>query len=288
MSEACLIVSPTAGGGQAVERLPALSARFRKADLEVTSMVSTSLEHARELALAAVAAGRTAVAVGGDGLVSVVAGSVSEVGGVLGIVPAGRGNDFARALGITGVNAVDVICAGRYRAVDLGLVGDRIFTGVASFGFDSQVVATADAATLVSGRFVYPYATLKALLSWKPAEFIIELDGKTFELSGFSVAVANTGVFGGGMKIAPHASMTDGLLDVIAITGTSRTRYLRQLPKVFYGGHIRSPLVLSWRARNVRLDADRIFEVVADGEFVGPAPMDVTVLAGALKVLTQI
>jgi diacylglycerol kinase family enzyme len=97
-------------------------------------------------------------------------------------------------------------------------------------------------------------------------------------------AAANTGRFGGGMRVAPGAVLDDGLLDVIVIGESSRLKFIRGTPKVFRGTHIYEPNVYSWQAREVRLDADRPFAVYADGDELARTPAEVTVAPKALRV----
>jgi diacylglycerol kinase family enzyme len=133
-----LIVNPASGGGRAGTVLPRVRAALARQGLEHHVETTRSIEHARELARAAAAAGETAVALGGDGLVGAVAGALAEGDGVLGVLPGGRGNDFARVLGIPRdpEAACAVLAEGEVRALDLGLAGERPFIGIASCGFD--------------------------------------------------------------------------------------------------------------------------------------------------------
>ena len=116
----------------------------------------------------------------GDGLVGTVAGALHGTDGVLGVLPGGRGNDFARVLGIP--FEIEAACAvlaeGTVRSVDLGAVGDRPFIGVASVGFDSEANHIANRTRAVRGNLVYLYSALRALAAWRPAHFALELDGE--------------------------------------------------------------------------------------------------------------
>ncbi len=146
------------------------------------------------------------------------------------MLPGGRGNDLCRVLGIprNPVAACEVLATGAQQALDLGQAGDRTFIGIASCGFDSVVNRIANETTRVRGSLVYAYALLRALPSWQAAEFEVTLDGgPTRRFTGYSVAAANSKAFGGGMLLAPNASLTDGLLDVVIIEHMSRLRFLR-------------------------------------------------------------
>ncbi|HET9718734.1 MAG TPA: diacylglycerol kinase family protein [Solirubrobacteraceae bacterium] len=282
-----LIVNPSSGGGRAGAVLPdvrhALDARGLEHHVELTR----SLPHARELAVAAREAGEMAVALGGDGLIGAVADGLRDTDGVLGLLPAGRGNDFARVLGIPldAVAACAVLSEGSVRSLDLGQIGETTFIGIASCGFDSEANRIANQTRLIRGNLVYTYGGIRALLSWRPARFELRIDGQPRSLTGYTVAVANSAAYGGGMFLAPGASLTDGLLDVVLIADQPRLRFLRHLPKVFKGEHVSLPEVSIVRAREVEVDADRKFTVYADGDPIAQLPVKVSVAAGAVRVM---
>ncbi|MHB8275246.1 MAG: diacylglycerol/lipid kinase family protein [Dermatophilaceae bacterium] len=280
-----LVVNPAAGGGRSLKALPKVEAALSSHDVVVTP--TRSLEHADELVAAAVADDRVVVAMGGDGIVGRVAGAVAALDGLMGVLPGGRGNDFCRSVGIPRdpVAACAVLTSGVATPVDLGYAGDVAFIGIASIGFDSDVQERVLSSRLPLGQLVYLYGSLATIFSWKPARFTCSVDGVPLSLSGWSVAVANTGMYGGGMRLAPSASVTDGLLDVVTTRATSRLAFLRALPKVFKGTHIDLSSVSVSQARSVVLDADRPFRVFADGDPVATLPCTVTVKPAVLKVL---
>jgi YegS/Rv2252/BmrU family lipid kinase len=282
-----LIVNPASGGGRAGEVLPRVRAALNEHGLEHHVETTRSLEHARELALAAAGAGEMAVALGGDGLVGAVAGALKHTDGVLGVLPGGRGNDFARVLGIPRepVAACEVLRSGTVRRLDLGQVGQETFIGIASCGFDSVANRIANETRLVRGNLVYTYGGLRALATWKPASFELRLDGEPASLRGYTVAVANSAAYGGGMMMAPDASLDDGLFDVVLVGDGSRWQFLRQLPTVFRGEHVNSPQVQVLRARTVEITADRPFTMYADGDPIAELPVTVSVLPGAVQVM---
>jgi YegS/Rv2252/BmrU family lipid kinase len=284
-----LIVSPTSGAGAAKREAPDLVQRLRQAGVEVEADFTHDLAHARELARAALRNGLVPVAVGGDGLVNSVVNGVAEVpDALMGILPYGTANDFARALGITKRNAFDVLIAGTQRSVDLGHAAGRYFTCIASVGFDSTVIETTLQTTHIKGKLVYPYAVIKCALSWRPQRFTVHSNGEVVSFRGFSVAAANAKCFGGGMLLAPDAELDDGKFDVVAITTPSRLHFLRWAPFIFSGGHLRSPHVRVWRADRLVVETESPFLVYADGEVLAPAPLEIEVRTGALQVLAPV
>jgi YegS/Rv2252/BmrU family lipid kinase len=280
-----LVVNPSAGGGRATKVLPKVRAALAQHDLVVTP--TRSLEHADELSAQAVADDRVVVAMGGDGIVGRVAGAVAAAGGVMGVVPGGRGNDFCRAVGIPldPVKACAVLGSATPQPVDLGYANGRAFIGIASIGFDSDVQEKVLSTRLPLGNLVYLYGSLATIASWKPARFTCVIDGAPVELSGWNVAVSNSGRYGGGMKLAPDASVSDGLLDVVAVSDTSKLTFLKALPKLFKGTHIDEPAFSVRLASSVYLEADRPFRVFADGDPIATLPCDITLRPAALQVL---
>jgi diacylglycerol kinase family enzyme len=135
---------------------------------------------------------------------------------------------------------------------------------------------------------VYAYGALRALISWRPARFEIELDssGERHRFQAYTVGAANSRAYGGGMRAAPEAMLDDGLLDVLALESVSKVAFVTKiLPKVFSGAHVREPSVKTYRAREVVIDADRPFVMYADGDPIGELPVRVRAVAGAIAVL---
>jgi YegS/Rv2252/BmrU family lipid kinase len=282
-----LIVNPAAAGGRARRLVPEVERALGARSLACRSALTESVGHGIALAREAVAAGEVPVVLSGDGLIGQIGGALAGAGAPLGIVPAGRGNDLARVLGIpTEIEpAVEVLAGGGERRIDVGVLDGRRFLGIASCGFDSDANRIANETRLVRGNLVYAYAALRALVAWRPARFEVVLDGERHELTGYSVIVANNKAYGGGMFIAPDAELDDGRLDVV-LTGTvGKLRFLANLPKVFKGTHVDEPEVTVLRAREVEIAADRAFAVYADGDHLADLPARVTVLPRALRVL---
>jgi YegS/Rv2252/BmrU family lipid kinase len=282
-----VIVNPAAGGGRARKVLPELEAALHAQGLDYRLVLTTSLDHGREEALRAAAAGEIPVVMGGDGLIGQIGGALAGGEVPMGVIPGGRGNDLARVLGIpTEIpGAVDLLAAGQTRAVDVGEVNDRRFLGIASCGFDSEANRIANQARLVKGNLVYLYAALRALAAWKPARFEVVLDGDPRWFTGYSVAAANSKAFGGGMLIAPDAELDDGRLDVVWVSDVAKLRYLANLPKVFKGRHVDSEEVTVLRAAEVTISADRPFAVYADGDHLADLPATIRLLPRALRVI---
>lgn len=282
-----VLVNPSAGGGRARELLPRLEGALRDHGLEHRLVMTTSLDHGISEARSAAAGGEVVVVMSGDGLIGQIGGALAETGVPMGVIPGGRGNDFARVLGIpTEIpEAVALIANGAARKIDVGEVNGRRFLGIASCGFDSDANRLANEARLIRGNLVYLYAALRALAAWKPARFEVTLDGVRREFTGYSVAAANNRAYGGGMFLAPEAEFDDGELDVVMTADVSKLRCLVNLPKLFSGSHTENDEVTIVRASEVEIDADRPFAVYADGDHLADLPARIRLLPRALEVI---
>jgi YegS/Rv2252/BmrU family lipid kinase len=295
----CLLVNPSAGGGKAGRVAPAVERELRAQGLTVRREDTRDLDHARALAAEAAEHGETVVGLSGDGMIRVLADVLREIpGAVLGVLPGGRGNDLARVLGIPEdpVAACATIAHGVARAIDLGIVsevrsgaGEQAFVGIASAGFDSEANRIANEAPAWLGGLVYAYGALRALLSWRPARFELELQpsGERHSFTVYTVGAANSKAYGGGMRAAPGAMLDDGLLDVVVLQSVGKFRFLTRIfPKVFNGTHVQEPCVRVFRAQEVLLSADRPFTMYADGDPIGELPLRIRATRNALMMLT--
>lgn len=282
-----LLVNPSAGGGRALQRLPAVEAELARLGAEHRTVRTTDMRHAEAEARAAAGAGDAVAAMGGDGLLRPIIATLRDGSVPLAIIPVGRGNDCARVLGIPEdpVEAARTAVEGSERLLDVAEVDGHPYLGIASFGFDSDANRMANEAKLVRGNLVYVYAALKALIAWKPARFTVTVDGKRHELSGYSVAVANSKAYGGGMFVAPQAELDDGLLDVVATGRSSKLHFLRKLPLVFKGAHLDEPTVTVLRGAEIDVASDRPFEIYADGDPIGATPAEIRVRPRCLRVI---
>jgi YegS/Rv2252/BmrU family lipid kinase len=265
---------------EARDELDRMRASYRLVETE-------SVEHSREQAAAAAEAGETVVAIGGDGLVRILAGEVMNTKSALGIIPSGRGNDFARVLDIPAapVEAARLILHGRERMIDVADVDGRPFVGIASVGFDSEANRLANETKVVKGNLVYLYAGLRTLVEWKPSRFDVVVDGEQHSVTGYGVAVANSKAYGGGMLLVPHAELDDGRLDVLFSGQDSKLHHLGLIPKLFKGKHVDDPHLRWLSGSEIQISADRPFTVYADGDPIGELPVTVRVSKQSLRVI---
>ena len=282
-----LLVNPAAAGGRALSALPAVHGALDELGAPHRTVITRSIQHAHEAALEAVREGETVMAIGGDGLLRPLAGALKGTETALALVPSGRGNDFARVLGVPHdpAEAARLAVEGSERLVDVASVEGTPFVGIASFGFDSDANRIANEAKLVRGDAVYLYAALRALAAWKPARFTVTVDGERHEQVGYSVVVGNSKAYGGGMFVLPQAELDDGRLDVMMSRRCGKLTFLRQLPKVFKGTHVDSEHVVFLRGEEIEVASDRPFVIYADGDPIGATPAIIRVERRVLRVI---
>lgn len=284
-----LIVNPVAGGGRArrvAERAAAaLASQGVTADIRYTSRPGD----ARVLAMAAMAEGVDRVlACGGDGTLHEAATALAGSDTALGILPFGRGNDLAAALGVPRnvAGAAAIIARGQRRRIDLGVVNGEVICTVAAAGLDSEVAHRVRAGGWkYFGRFSYVAGVLRTMFSYQAAEMRLEGDFGVREGRYLLVAASNTGTYGGGIRVAPDSRSDDGLLDCCLIRDLSRLRLLRIFPTAYHGRHVLFPEVEIVRTSALRIEADRPVPIIADGEPAGQTPAEVTIRRLSLTVL---
>jgi YegS/Rv2252/BmrU family lipid kinase len=312
---ALVVHNPTAGGGRAGRLAPQVVERLAGDGVEVDQHRTLSLEDARLAACQAAGEVDAVVAIGGDGTVGACAAGLADAGvsggspggsggsggppggspggsgvrAALAVIPAGGGNDAARSLGLPAddpLAAAGMLTRLRRRPADLATVDGRAYLNVAGAGFDSEVNRLANQRLRwARGRPRYVGAVLAELVVGRTASFELALDGQPERLSGWLVAVANGPSYGGGMLVAPRASLADGLLEVVVIGAIGKLEFLRTFPKVFSGRHVDHPAVAVHRAARVDLAADRPLAVYADGEPAGTLPATFEVRPAAVTVL---
>ncbi|HEV7812511.1 MAG TPA: YegS/Rv2252/BmrU family lipid kinase [Leifsonia sp.] len=288
-------VNPMASFGHRADVGPLAIRRLRDAGHTVIDIDEANIELLRRETIRAVEAGVDAlVVVGGDGMANLGANIVAQTDVPLGIVPSGTGNDLAAGLGIP-IDDTEAAIARLLealdrppRVIDAATVrhGELTtwFAGVLSAGFDASVNERANRMTRPRGRSRYVFALLRELATLKPIPYEIVADGVAAGKEALLISVANNRSLGGGMRIVPHADLEDGMLDLFIVKPMSRFAFLRVFPKVFSGRHTELPVVSFQRVRSVTLNAPGVV-AYADGERIGPLPVEITVVPGALRVL---
>ena len=282
-----LLVNPLSGGGSAPAAAAPVARLLRDAGARVEVTESTGPVACADLAREVAARGDVVVAVGGDGMLSSVADAVVSAQGILGLVPSGRGNDFARMLGVPSEPeaVARVLLDATPEQVDVVDAGRRVVLGSVYAGVDSLASELVDRSHRLPRSLQYPYAAIRSVLSFSPTRFTVDVDGQVLEEDAYTVVVANSGYYGAGMHIAPDASLTDGLLDVVVVRAASKLKLIRSLPKLYDGTHVDLDDVLVLRGTEVRIRSERPVTAYGDGERLAPLPLTATVRPSALHVL---
>ena len=290
---ATLLVNPHAGRGAAARVAGSVASALRAAVPDLVATVTADAAATSRLAAQAVQRGDDVLAVlGGDGTVHLAAQAVAGTATALAVVPCGSGNDLAGALGLptdavaAAEHVAGVLRSGRRRRIDVGrLAGGACFITVLCTGFDASVSARANAMRWPAGPRRYDLAVLAELAALAPRPVQVQVGARSVELEAILVAVGNGPCYGGGLRICPDATLSDGMLDVTAIAAVSRRRLLRVFPSVRAGAHVHEPEVTVLRADTVRIDGDPGWPVYADGEPQGTLPVTVRCEPGALTVV---
>ncbi|MFE0207280.1 diacylglycerol kinase family protein [Streptomyces sp. NPDC058985] len=294
MRQFTAVVNPTAGGATSAAALLGVARLLREAGAGLETEYSHSLAHARELARRAGERGRVVLAVGGDGMAGGIGGALSGTGALLGLVPAGRGNDFARALRLPTDPAglARVLLDGEPRCVDTievtSAVHDRtVVLGSVYAGVDALANHHANSARLLRGTASYYAGALRAVAGWRATRYRVTVDGEEHAFTGYTVVAANSGYYGFNRLIAPAAEVDDGLLEVVMIHDAPRWLFFKLMNELATGAHVHRPQVRVLRGREIRVEADRAIPYGADGEVEAAVPVTARVLPGALRVLSE-
>jgi YegS/Rv2252/BmrU family lipid kinase len=281
------LVNPISGGGRAARSWEPLAERIGNAGARVRVEVTRSRDHAIELATAAAADGDVVVAVGGDGLVRDIAGAAVASGGILGIVPAGRGNDLARALRLpTTVDGLaTLLLEGPARAIDVLDINGTIVPGNVYAGLDSVANRIINDNRWLPAALLYRLAPIRAIATWRAPTYTVCADGVTTTVRAHMVVLANSGAYGHGLKIVPTAELDDGLLDVLVVGDQPRRAVVSFMREAEQGTHVNRPEVSLSRALEVTLAADRPLPACGDGDELTQLPVTVRLRPGALQVL---
>ncbi|GIH69779.1 diacylglycerol/lipid kinase family protein [Sphaerimonospora thailandensis] len=272
-----------------------VAALLTEAGVSVTTEETRSRTHAIELAAEAAGRGDVVVAVGGDGLVRDVATGVVPGGGTMAILPAGRGNDLARALGLPAdlpghaalPGLARLLLDGPTRIIDVLEVDGVIVPGNVYAGVDSRANQIINRYRRMPALLLYRLSGVLAIATWHAPTFTVTIDGVARRVSANSVVIANSGAYGHGLRIVPVAVLDDGLLDVMVVRAeTPKVAIGRFMTEAKKGTHIHRPEVDLSTATTVTIDADRPVPLYADGDEVCTSlPATVRLLPGALKLI---
>ena len=288
-----LIVNPAAGTASDREPVEQVQRGLRAAGHQVEVHETAGRADAERFAREAAAAGvEMIVAAGGDGTLNEVVNGVASVATglarcAIGLLPAGTGNDFARALGIADPErAVAALVAGQTRPVDLVSLGPRVFLNASAGGFTAETSAhvTSDLKQAV-GPLAYVIGGARAVVEYEPVRVRVESDGRVIDTDLQLFAVCNGPYIGGGHQIAPTACPDDGVMEVCLVRATSTLDFLTLLPQLSTGGHVDDEDVAYFRTREVTLTFARTIRINTDGEVLEASRCHYLMRPGAVRMV---
>lgn len=292
-----VLANPSAGRGRGSDILAEVTGRFRSHGFTTTVLTGASAAEATARCREAVEAGVSAVvAVGGDGTMHLALQAVAGTAIPFGVIPAGTGNDLVNALkmptdpSIAAKQVVEALAQRHVRAIDLARIDtgageQRWYATTLAAGSDAAAAERVNRMRWPRGSLRYTIAVLTELVLRRRRAYTLTVDGAEHRFAAILVAVGNVGWYGSGAQICPTADVTDGMVDVTVIADTAGRGDLIRINKLAYTGRVlEHHAVRTYRGREVRVAADGIIGY-ADGERVGPLPMAVTCIPGALTLL---
>ncbi len=283
-----LIINPAAGNGRSLAWGKEIEGVLTKRQIPYRAHQTEHPFHATQLAKEAAANGSDKVlSIGGDGTAFEVACGLIGSDVPLGIIPAGTGNDFIKSLNTPRkpMEALDFILSHSPRAVDIGNLNDRIFLNCCGVGFDVMVLDySLKAKKYVHGLLPYLYGVIRTIFTYKPVDIEYTVDGgKTITASVLICSIANGKYIGGGIPIAPPASVDDGLFDLVTVQAVPRWKIPFYLPGLMMGKVHKFKVAKLSRCKAVTLKCPHM-RLNVDGEILNMDEAAFSVVQGPLKV----
>lgn len=289
MTVCTALINPVAGGGRAIRIWRPIAESLAARGIAVTELMTRSREHAVEAAGTHARRGETVIAVGGDGLVRDVAAGVHGTGASMAIVPAGRGNDLARKLGLSrdAEGLAAMLAGGATRRIDVIRAAGHVVLGNVYVGVDSVATESINNSRWLPGILAYRLAPIGAMLNWSAPEFTLTASTWSARARLHQVVVANSGQYGYGLNIVPSASLDSGELKVLTVADAPRYKVAGFVRKARTGAHIASDEVEVRASTEITIDADRPVPVHADGDYLCELPVTVSVAPAALDIVVH-
>ncbi|MBT8211509.1 MAG: YegS/Rv2252/BmrU family lipid kinase [Acidimicrobiia bacterium] len=290
MSEWCVVVNPSAGKPGTVTHRVRSALDTRDVPYQLSESVSGD-DVARIVTSAAQAGSSRFVSVGGDGTANAVVDALMRLEWAdpptVGILPAGSGSDFIRTFGIGRdlEKAADHLVGDQVYRTDIahlsGPWGDRYMLNVASAGLTAETVAVAEKMPARVGSIRYSVGLWPALARFRPGQVELTVGDRGFSGRALIVVAANGQFFGGGMNVAPRASLGDGLFEVVVFSGPKRQAFTL-MPRVSRGLHMNHRAVKRLAGDSFTLRTSKPWPLEIDGELIGGSPIEGRMIKGAI------
>jgi diacylglycerol kinase (ATP) len=296
-----ILVNPSAGAGRAGRAVQSLRDFILKNDWEAELLVTADAADLAHQARAAAERGcRRILVLGGDGTFQVLLNALRDHRDViLGVIPAGGGNDLASALGIPRdtIQAAALWKTGEPRHIDAVRVRtaageEHFYAGGGGLGLDAEAAfLAATSFRSWKGRFRYIAAALRAFDGFVPLNVRVTMysqdwEGpRVLEQNVLLLGILNTPSYGGGLRVAPHARVDDGSLDLVAVAHLSAAEVVALLPALVLSGELRTRRVQRFSIQRALIESSRPARFHGDGEILGTTPLEVEVLPRFIRVL---
>lgn len=263
-----LIVNPLSGNGKAIDMVPEVEKQFAGMAIKCDIQITENAARASSLASTAATLGYSRIiAVGGDGTCNSVAAGINNSDVIMGVIPAGRGNDFFRSLGISGDfgQICKIAAVGEPRSVDIGLLNERLFINSFGAGFVAAISLEAND-NYAGGRRGYLKAIYRSWKKYIDYGITIRIDNLEMNLRATMIIASIGKTTGGGWPITPQASNNDGKFDVCVIENVNKSQIIPLMYKLWRAKHLRLPQVRMYRCRQLEISGDKDIPLHYDGE----------------------
>ncbi|MFH1207510.1 MAG: diacylglycerol kinase family protein [Patescibacteria group bacterium] len=285
------ILNPIAGNGKQMHAIGQIQSFCRAQGWTFETVITNGPGEAVTLSRQAAGKYEVIVAVGGDGTVNEVVTGIIGSRAILGILPAGSGNDFALTIGLSknAKKGLEILKSATLKTIDLGQVdGNRYFINGIGIGFDGEAAGRVRQYLKFFGGFwAYLIAVLRTLVTYRFQQARVTIDGREiYNGPLFLVATCNGTSYGGGFRVTPMAKIDDGQFDVCLVEKTGRWYALRNLPKFLKGTHLSMPEVHMYTGCKVEIESDCGLSAHVDGEILPPGKKhSIRILPKQLKII---
>ncbi len=283
-----IVANPLAGRERARQTGKLVQQKLSQSGADFTYLETEYAGHAISLAAAAARDHTIVAGLGGDGTIREVIEGIWQSQAVLGVIPAGTGNDHARGLGISKdpLAAVDTLLHGRSVAMDVGREDDAFFGCVGAVGFPVDVLEYLNSgeSSRSVGKIAYLSAIAKTLRYLKPHSVTLTVDDQEHSVNAVGVLVMNMPFAGGGLQFAPASRYNDGLFHVVVVGRISSFQLLKTLPKVYKGNHVNHPAVTIFKGQRIQINPAGMKKMF-DGDVKSETPFRAEIIPSGIRVM---
>ena len=282
-----IVANPLAGRGRGQKTAQFAKEVLKAHNVDFELMYTEYPGHAIELAHRASKNHPVVAALGGDGTIREVLEGTWQSSAILGIIPGGTGNDYARGLGIPREiePAIEVLLHGKDILFDVGLESDLVFGQMASIGFSVDVLEYVNThrGGIWKGSAAFLAGVVATIRHLKSVHVKITVDGKVMEREIIALFALNMPYGGGGMKFAPEAKYDSGYFHLLFIEAIGRLDLAVTLPKIYSGKHITHPAVNIVTGKDITIEGDPL-PIMVDGDIFGARPFHTKIIPQAMRV----